>query len=189
MPVKKKHVHKYRYMLLALAAVVAVLAMLELTNTTYLLHSAKSKPVAVTGGAFTKGADITSKPQTSMPAINTVQPTTSTTTKNPGTDSSTADLLTPWGTFANTYKARVNDQMGSTCNTTSGATCQIIFTNGSLTASLPTENTDAGGAVYWSWTPSQIGLTPGTWHMTMKAVLGSQTKTTSNDPLTLQVTQ
>lgn len=98
-------------------------------------------------------------------------------------------LLAPWGTAANIYSATMDEQMGSTCNTTPGATCQVIFVNGNITKNLSPETADAGGAIYWAWRPKDIGLIPGTWHMSLKAILGGQTRTTSNDPLTLEITQ
>jgi hypothetical protein len=176
---------------LLLVAVIVVLA-LQLTGTIHLL-SKTTKPTATTGGANTKGVSKTppkkkdSNSNGSSANTTTVPPTSTSTSKLP--PSSGANLAAPWGTFANVYNARLNQQMGSTCNTTPGATCEILFTNGAQTKSLKAETADAGGAVYWSWTPAGIGLVPGTWHITAKAVLGSQTKTTSNDPLVLTITQ
>jgi hypothetical protein len=169
-----------------LFVVAAIVAVLELTGVTHFFHAEKPKPIATTGSPETKGSGATTTPPPAQSGGSTggsdKQPT-------PAPNPSSEPLMAPWGTFANVYNAKLNDQMQSTCNTTPGATCQLIFTNGSLTQSLNAENTDSGGAVYWSWTPSGVGLTPGTWHLTFKAVLGSQTKTTSNDPLTLAISQ
>jgi len=181
----KKRSHK---LLCVLALLIVVLGLLELTNTTHLLHSEKLKPVGTTASAFTKGSS-TSASKPSGKSSSKIPPSTAT-TKQPADENGTTPgaLIAPWGSFANTYKASINDQMGSTCNTSPGATCQIIFTNGSQTKSVEAQTTDAGGAAYWSWTPKSVGLTPGTWHITAKAVMGSQVKTTSNDPLTLEIT-
>lgn len=175
---------KWALTLLLLAAI--VVGALQLTGVTHFL-SHKAKAPATTGGAYTKGLSTNPKQNSSSSSTTTVPPATDSATKAP--ESTTKTLISPWGTFANVYNAHLHDQMGSTCNTTPGATCQIIFTSGDQTKSLNTEQTDSGGAVYWSWTPAGIGLTPGTWHITAKAVLGSQVKTTNNDPLTLKVTQ
>jgi hypothetical protein len=186
--------HKSRLLWLLAVLVVGgvILLVLELTNTTHLFHSKPAaKLQATTGGANTKGAGQASSNQSSglgTQSTNTSSPSSASKQPNSSPVSSTP-LQAPWGTFANVYTAKLNEQMESTCNTTSGATCQIFFTSGDTTKSLDVETTDAGGAVYWAWTPASVGLTPGVWHLTMRAVLGSQTKSTSNDPLTLTVTQ
>ncbi len=144
-----------------------------------------------TGNSYTKGEPAT--PSTSTDQSNTDKTNSESKTDEPDSNNTppiTGDLVAPWGTYSNEQQASLSDnkEMVSTCNTTPGATCQVIFTNGTLTKSLEVRNTDAGGAVYWSWQPKNIGLTVGTWHETMKATLGTQTKTSSNDPLVLEVT-
>jgi hypothetical protein len=42
---------------------------------------------------------------------------------------------------------------------------------------LSAQTADSGGAAYWDWNLQQVGLTEGTWKVTAKATLGSQTKT------------
>jgi len=179
----------YWYALAALLVLVAAMVVLELTNTTHFFHAEKPKAIATTGSPDTKGSGMMTTPPPPAQSGGSTGGSGSSKQPTPSPAPSSATLTAPWGTFANVYSARLDDQMQSTCNTTPGATCQLIFTNGSLTKSLDAENTDSGGAVYWAWKPSEVGLTPGTWHLTFKAVLGSQTKTTSNDPLTLTVSQ
>jgi cytoskeletal protein RodZ len=99
----------------------------------------------------------------------------------------TKTLTAPSGTFANLYDASADTQMNSICNTTPGATCQVIFTKGSLSIALPAKTTDSSGSATWAWTPEQIGLGKGSWHITAKAILGSQTKTTDNGSLELVI--
>lgn len=187
-----KPIFKWPLIFLVFAAI--IFASLQLTHVIHLSFSSAPKPTPTTGNSYTKGvtkSDSVSGSKTkSVNSQNFNQPQNNTTKDtNPSGDTSSRTLLAPWGTFANTYSANINTQMGSTCNTSPGATCQIIFTNGSISKALDTETTDAGGAVYWSWTPQEIGLTPGTWHILAKATLGSQIKTTNNDPLTLGLTQ
>lgn len=172
--------------LVVVVVIAACLFILEKTGVTHFLHK-ESIPVD-TGGQYTKGqrsipADSQASNPSNQPTNQDSQPGD---TKHQTTDTS-APLIAPTGTFANVYQAKTSDQMGSTCNTTPGATCQIIFTNGTLTKSLSAQVADRGGAVYWAWKPQDIGLTKGTWHITARAVLGSQTKTTSDDPLTLEI--
>ena len=171
-------------------ALVTSAAILQFTHKVDFFHHKAAK--VTTGGQYTKGLQPNSA-TSSKKTSSTPQSSTSTTTPSQPSDvknqdSSVSSLVAPSGTFANTYKAQTGDQMTSTCNTTPGATCQIIFTNGSITKSLPVRTTDKGGAAYWAWKPSSdIGLTPGTWHIKATAVLGSETKTTNNDPLTLEI--
>jgi hypothetical protein len=190
MALVEKSAHKLRLPLLGIGIIVVALLALELTNTTHIFHHEKIKPTATTGGAYTKGTQGSSNStkDSSQSSTNTV-PSDSSAKQSADGSTTNTNLTAPWGTFANDYKVSLTDQMGSTCNTTPGAKCKIVFTNGSTSRSLDPDTADAGGAVYWSWTPSKMGLTPGTWHMTMEATLGAQTKTTSNDPLTLEVSQ
>ncbi|HEU4966018.1 MAG TPA: hypothetical protein VFT53_00870 [Candidatus Saccharimonadales bacterium] len=185
-------------LIVALMLSVALVAMAALYYSNHLSlwrrHIPAQQP---TGSPLTKGepspspssSDTKSGNQTKTNTGTTNQTNTSTGSNNSSSTAPpiTGSLTAPWGTFANVYNAKTTDQMQSTCNTTPGATCQIIFTNGSVAKSLEAEMTDAGGAVYWAWTPQGVGLTSGTWHITAKAVLGTQTKTTSNDPLTLEI--
>ena|SRR5665213_2059394 len=182
----KKKSRKYVYLLTAVVVIIVCMTALELTNTTHIFHK-QNTPKATTGNSLTKGEGTSAKSTTQSTSGST---TTSVSQTSTGTTSSNqAPLSAPWGTFANVNKATLNETMESTCNTLPGAKCQITFTNGNLTESLNTKTSDSGGAVYWSWTPSSIGLSPGTWHETMKATLGSQSNTAINDPLTLEVTQ
>jgi hypothetical protein len=169
---------------------IIVLAILELTDTTHLLHKAEVKPVGTTGNAYTKGVTQQSESQNQSGTSQSANGADDSSKHPVGTVDTNATLAAPWGTFANKYQGvGLGEQLSSTCNTTPGATCQLLFTKNGITKSLDVENTDSGGAVYWSWNPAGIGLTSGVWHITAKAVLGSQVKTTSNDPLTLEISQ
>lgn len=186
----KKRFPKYIYALIGLFVVVAVIAVLEFTNTTHFFRKEVPKPIGTTGGALTKGTQggtVSQEAANAQPGNATPNTPTNNKQPDPAVASTNGTLLAPWGTFFNNTPVKTSEQMGSTCNTTTGAACQIIFTNEGSTKTLPAQSTDAGGAVYWSWKPSDIGLTPGIWHVSAKATLGSQTKTTSNDPLTLEI--
>jgi hypothetical protein len=175
----------------AILVLAGIVTALELTNTTHWFHT---KPTGVAGNSYTKGDSNGSQSPTNTDDTNSTKPETSDSSPSDNQSDAKSDaplvsgkLQAPQGTFANVYEASPDDEMGSTCNTTPGATCQILFTKDGVTKSLPKENTDKGGAVFWSWTPKKIGLTTGTWHITAKATLGSQVKTTNNDPLTLEI--
>jgi len=102
-------------------------------------------------------------------------------------NTNTKTLTAPSGTFANLYDATADTQMNSICSTTPGATCQIIFTKGGVSIALPVKIADSSSSATWAWTPGQIGLSNGSWHVTAKATLGSQTKTTDNGSLELVI--
>ncbi len=88
------------------------------------------------------------------------------------------------------HNVKVADTLSSTCTTTPGATCEIVFTkDGASPQSLPAETTDAGGTAYWnSWRPQDHGLTPGTWTVTAVAKLNTQTLSTE-DASKLEIVQ
>lgn len=173
--------------LLGLIALLIIIGGLYQANKLPFWHRASIIPT--TGSSYTKGTPSTGGPSSTSPSHSVTK--TNTNSSNQGSDTAppiTQQLTAPWGTYANVSTAKMGQQMESTCNTTPGATCEVIFTNNGVTKHLDPEVTDAGGAVYWAWVPQSIGLTPGTWHMTMKATLGGDTKTTSDDPLTLEIT-
>jgi len=167
-----------------LLALAAVLAVLELTNTTHLFHKNSPTKPAVSAGQSTKGektATTNSSQQNSGTPAST--PSGSANTSQPGDTKSntvtTADLITPFGNFVSAHaNVPSSTALSSVCNTTVGATCKIAFTSGTLTRYLSSETTDSGGSAYWpSWTPNSIGLTPGTWQVSAVATLNGQTKT------------
>lgn len=103
-------------------------------------------------------------------------------------DSVDAILTSPTGEFVSNHRPGNNGSPlseVSVCNTTPGATCQIVFTKGSTVKTLSSELVDRGGAAYWNnWTPSSVGLTKGQWQVTAVATLNGQTKrATDTTPL------
>lgn len=187
----------------ALLLVVALLAMgmLEAFNVTHVFHSSNARAVTTTASPATKGIKPADNSKDKQPATGSTPSTGTQSQGQPNSPdgpvkqnatSNNTNLAAPSGTFANIYKdVSLSENMQSTCNTTPGATCQIIFTRGSLTKSLPLKSVDNGGAAYWSWKPndSNVGLSVGTWHITARATLGSQTQTTDNGSLELEITQ
>jgi hypothetical protein len=190
-----KKIPLYKRPLVVLAALLLVaagmVAALEFTNTTHIFHKQTTISSPVSASQSTKGetatksttTPITSKPETTNTTTNvasgTVGSSQSDTTKNNAAPST--NLIDPTGTFVVNHTVTVSNEDSSVCNTTVGATCQIVFTSGSLTEYLATETTDSGGSAYWpSWMPKSIGLTPGTWQVQAVATLGGQTKTSTD---------
>lgn len=115
-------------------------------------------------------------------------------TKNPPStapvDTSTKPVA-PTGTFVSNHSPSLSGDtspsiLNSTCTTTPGVSCQISFTNGSTTLSLPAKTTDGAGNASWDWNINDIGLSEGTWEVTATAKNGNQTAA-ATDPLLLRV--
>jgi hypothetical protein len=150
-----------------------------------------TKKDIVTGkpaGTFTANADSKGEPAKDSGTTPGTSQNTDSGDKTPGGDTSgttNANLVAPYGNFISNHKPNLDGSPApsseqSVCNTTVGATCQIIFTKDGVTKTLSAQTADGGGATYWEWTLQQVGLTPGTWKVTAKATLGSQTKTTDD---------
>jgi hypothetical protein len=147
---------------------------------------------AVTGGQNTKGEPPTNN--SNPPSANTQQPNAQTGDGKNESPDPAIHLETPTGNFVSNHRpslsanATMNEEQ-SVCNTTPGATCQIKFTKGNITKTLPLQITDRGGATYWSWKiqDKDIGLSTGSWQIQAVATLGNQTQTAS-DSLNLEVT-
>lgn len=179
---------KSRILLIGLAFVIAIVTLLELTNTTYIFHKQKTPAVIP--------VEQTNTPQASSSQANS-QPSTPPTSKDAGSQStstsqsSSAPLISPYGDFVSNHQPNLDGQpnpsaVTSVCNTTPGATCYIRFTKGSTSTTLPVKTSDSKGVVYWSWDIKKAALTTGNWTITAVASLNGQTKS-SQDQLVLSV--
>jgi hypothetical protein len=193
--VATKQSSKRPLVIAALAGVLVLavlLTVLELTNTTLIFHAgnaAHTTPVSAgqtTKGAPKSGTSASSSP--SQPQQNTPVTTEPGTAKNP--TATGEDLVEPNGNFVSAHKnVPMDAPLSSVCNTSAGASCQIRFTSGSTTQTLPAQTADLGGTTYWnSWTPASIKLTPGTWKVQAVSTKNGQTKT-STDALNLEIAQ
>jgi hypothetical protein len=176
----KKSNNKKLYGLLAVLTLAGLFALLELSHTTNLLG--KSAPAS---GSEAKEAALQPKdsqggtPDLSKPAD----------TKKSGGSGTPTYLLSPENSdYISSHEVSLsaNPLLQSTCVTSAGAKCTIIFTNGGDSISLPTQTTDPTGASYWSWRLKDYGFTTGSWTIQAKASLSGQTKT-SKDSLNLTV--
>lgn len=166
------------WLLSGLAVLVLVIVLLEWTNATHFFHHKNPGPTA---SSYTKGESGTDS-QTSSGANQNGSDKTS---------GNIAELLKPSGQFVSNHKPGQNNSPmseQSVCNTTPGALCEIRFEKGSVIKSLPARTTDAGGAAYWSWAPSDVGLTAGKWTVSAVATLNGKSLS-STDSLALEVTQ
>jgi len=177
-PNKKNYKKPLLVGLLLLIGLCGIMAALELSNTTYIFHK---KPVAVSASETTKGETVGTQ-SSSNKATNSTDagvPNNSVgQDKNPTNSSSntTGTLVEPTGNFVSNHRpsAAANQTLASSCTTTPGASCQIVFTNGGTTISLPAQTTDVGGSTFWNWKLSDYGIGQGTWAIRATATLNGQ---------------
>ena len=87
---------------------------------------------------------------------------------------------TPYGSFVSSHSAQLNSPQLSTCLSSAGAKCKISFNKDSVTKILDEKTTDSDGAAYWNWKPQDLGLTAGSWKITVEANLNGKTATTTD---------
>lgn len=202
------HSRKKTFIIIAvvLVAILVVGVVLELTGVTNFIDSNRAKHYVTTPNTGSRTINQNTKGDGSTgnsTGTNSGSSSSGSSTTNSGSSTNSNDsgdakaqqtitdpstpLSAPIGPFvSNHHLGASSPTVQSTCTTTPGATCQIIFTNGSATKSLPVQQTDRGGSAYWSWNLGEIGLTKGSWQITAKAVAGSQTKT-ATDSMKLEV--
>ncbi len=162
---------------------IVITAVLQATGRIHLFNKSGSPVVATQKGE-------TSPPSKQSQNNDNQQPSSA--KADTGNDTNTK-LMAPIGNFVSTHHPNLSNNppgssfLTSVCTTNPGATCQIIFTSGSVTRQLPAETTDAGGSAYWNnWKLQDYNITEGTWTIQAKATLGSQVEI-SNDALSLEV--
>lgn len=146
----------------------------------------EQKPI-VTLNQYTKGQTnkTSSSNNSSGQSVNSAS-----SSKTEGTGTA---LVAPFGNFVSNHSPNLSgspdpNSMTSVCNTSPGASCQITFTKGSTTKSLPKQVTDAGGTTYWFWKLQDIGLTTGSWTVTATSNSGDKSLS-AKDPSNLVVAQ
>lgn len=170
--------------LLCLTAVAAILKFTDAFNFS-------NNRIPVTAGQETKGepTDTITGPQPQTQGNAGSQTDFSSNQGKDNSSETSANLIAPLGDFVSAHHVAINSRITSVCNTSSGATCKIVFTQGDITISLQPETTDRGGSAYWNeWAPKSIGLKPGTWQIKAVATLNGQTKATS-DAMPLEISQ
>jgi hypothetical protein len=170
--------------------IIAVIAILEVVGVTRVFHKGpnpEATKTTTTGGASTfsdkgEGAQNATSSNTADSGDSYAG------AKTDGNNGASATLLAPSGTFVSAHhQVPMDAALTSVCNTTPGATCEIIFSSGSSERSLEIRTADSNGAVFWDrWTPRASNLTPGVWNVKAKAMLNGQTKSTT-DALTLEI--
>jgi len=196
----KSRFPKKRWILGGLAGVVALVAILEITNVTYFFHDRKAvsstisqataiKPSTTGATSDTKSSSSAAKPNTAT--NSTPSPSATSTKDTPATG--TAALAAPYGDFVSNHKPGQNGSPTietSVCTTTPGAKCYIKFTSAtdpSVVKTLAAGTADANGTVYWNnWDVKAAGFTSGTWNIEAIATLNAQTLSTP-DKITLEV--
>jgi len=107
------------------------------------------------------------------------------------TQDTNATLLPPSGTFVSNHRPSLSGsaqqlEEQSVCSSTTGASCLIRFSQGSVTKALSSQVIGATGTAYWNWNIKDSGLTEGTWSVEAVATHDGQEKTT-NDSIDLVI--
>lgn len=167
---------------LLLILVVAVLLVLELTNTTYLFHKKVAVSSTIPATTNETSASNDTDKSSSQGSATSTNNSTQNNEKIVSTPSSGSDLLAPSGSFASSHRPSLKNSPGmeSICITTPGATCTIIFTLDNAVKTLDSKKTDDTGAVVWNWNLNEAGFIPGSWQITATASLNGQSKSTTD---------
>lgn len=135
-------------------------------------------------------ASTTSQPSSNAGTLNqqgTSQNQSDTAKQSNTAPPSTATLEAPSGSFiSNHHPSSATQSIESICSTNQGASCQFTFRLGSTVKALSKKTVGSNGSVSWVWTPSEVGLTSGTWEVTAVAELNGTQKSTT-DPLGLVI--
>lgn len=91
----------------------------------------------------------------------------------------------PIGSFVSNHYPNLSgsprpNSIASTCTTTPGASCKIVFTMGSVVKELTGKSTDQNGNTEWNWTLQSIGITEGTWKIKAIATNGNLSSSSSD---------
>jgi hypothetical protein len=176
-----------KLILMGLVAALAVIILLEITNTTYLFHEEKTEaPVTSGAGSLDKGMNSSSSPSP-QPQNQPTDNKSTGSNPSPAPTSSTPPK-TPYGNFVSSHHIPLSAGEQSACNTTPGASCTITFSKDGVSKSLPAKTVDNNGSAIWShWTPSEIGLGAGSWKIVATATLNDQkVNAEDHDPLEVQ---
>jgi hypothetical protein len=173
-----------------LSAAILILAILELTNTTHILHKQKVPAIIPASNALKKSSGGNSS-ITGSPSPTTPSSSTGDKTPTSGGNLSNLPLIAPYGTFVSNHHPDDSTGLGETssCNTTPGASCYIKFTNinSGETTRLPSQTANSDGSAGWNWDVSKDAhLSSGNWRVTAVATLSGQTKST-DDPNSLVI--
>lgn len=164
-------------------AAVGVVAVLELTNTTYLLHKKVVPATIPAKSQESEAKKSASKNSGDSKQKDTDEEKTKIASSAGGTGSN-LPLIEPFGSLVSNHTPGQNGsdtKEQSTCNTTPGATCYIEFThtsNGKVTR-LPSQTTGSDGSTGWSWDAKT--LTAGQWEVKAVASLNGQTKSVTDN--------
>jgi hypothetical protein len=175
---------------LIFVSLVALLLLLEVTNTTHIFHKQKAETSAISAaGTLDKGMASSSTPSSQSQNQTTDNPKSSGSSTKPPSQTGTTPPKAPYGNFVSNHSPGKNGSPTyeqSACNTTPGANCTITFSKDSISKSLAIKIVDSNGSAIWSWTPNQIGLSSGSWKITATATLNGQSAST-DDQIPLEV--
>jgi hypothetical protein len=171
---------------IVLAILITVLAILELTNTTHILHK-KKVPAIIPSTSSNSNSPAPASgrtPKTDNSSPDSTQPPSSKNTLPSGSGNNLA-LVAPYGDFVSNHHPGGGNptQEVSICNTTPGANCYIKITSSSSgqVTKLSTELVGSDGSARWDWDANT--LTSGSWQVSAVASLNGQVKTSIDTAL------
>lgn len=161
-----------------------IITVLELTNVTHLFHEQKATSSTIPATSNNNSAN-PSPSSDSNGATPSPAPTPTPPPETPKSSGTVATLLEPSGTFVSNHQPNLDGdprpaQEQSTCTTTPGASCSIIFTQGDITKTLEAKTADANGNVIWNWDIKSAGFSTGAWKIKAVATLNGQSKSASD---------
>lgn len=130
-----------------------------------------------TASPYTKG-EVTSSQQQKTTTPSKPTDNSQGNATNDKNDSANTVLAAPSGNFVSNHRPGTNGaptSETSVCNSTPGAKCTIVFTQGASEKKLPEKQIDTGGSAFWQWDIQDIGLTSGSWKVTAEATLNGKT--------------
>lgn len=165
-----------------------IIALLELTNVTHLLHRTTGVSLIPTTDTNTPST-VTPKPSsnndtrpTNDSPTNSSQPVQA---KSPDAAAPSSgqgtEFIAPRGSFVSNHSPGKNGSPTaeqSVCTTTPGASCYIQFVKDGVVKKLDAKIVDGSGSVVWSWDVKDAGFAAGAWQITAVSSLSGQTKST-----------
>jgi len=116
------------WLLIILSSLILIFTGISLTK--YFFYSSQISEKGITAGPNTKGLGPNNNKSDNRESGDSTNPQTKAVNSDQNTSTGKNEnlkLIPPWGTFFNNSPAKITDKMGSTCNSTVGANCQIIF--------------------------------------------------------------
>lgn len=176
---------KYRWLIIALLVIIAILGALEWRGAINLVGNKKPMAGTIPSESLPSESSATEDKVTETPA-ETTPPLESPKQEAPAPTPSGDPPHAPYGNFVSNHSPNLDgspnpSSITSACITSPGASCRIEFTNGEgVVKELKDQTTNSSGETSWVWDAKQAGFTPGSWKVKAIATLNGQTTSTED---------